>query len=40
MVCISVLKRGQYGEVCVFVSTLCKYDLRMGDLFVRSCARV
>ena len=30
MVYISVLQRRQYGEV-VFVSTLCKYDLRKGD---------
>ena len=26
------------GEVCVFTSTLCKYDLRKGDLFVLSWA--
>ena len=25
---------------CVLVSTLCKYDLRKGDLFVLSWARV
>ena len=28
MVCISISQRGQYDEVCVFASTLCKYDLR------------
>ena len=22
------------GEVCVFAVTLCKYDMRKGDLFV------
>ena len=33
MVCVSILQRGQYGEVCVFASTLCRYDLRNGDLF-------
>ena len=38
--CVSILQMEQYGEVCVFVSTLCKYDLRKGDLFVLSCARV
>ena len=26
--CVSVLQRGQYGEMCVFASTLCKHDLR------------
>ena len=40
MVCVSVLHRGQYGEVCVFASTLCKYDLRKGDLFFLSWARL
>ena len=29
-----VLQRGQYGEVCVFASILCKYDLRKGYSFV------
>ena len=28
------------GDVCVLASTLCKYDLRKGDLFVLSWARV
>ena len=40
MVCIFVLQRGQYGKVCMFASTLCKYDLRKGDLFVLSWASV
>ena len=30
----------QYGEVCVFTSTLCKYNLKKGDLLVLSWARV
>ena len=33
-----VLQRGQYGEVYVLASTLCKYDLRKGELFVLSWA--
>ena len=28
------------GDGCVLASTLCKYDLRKGDLFVLSWARV
>ena len=28
------------GNVCDLESTLCKYDLRKGDLFVPSSARV
>ena len=40
VVCVSVLHKWQSGEVCVFTSTLCKYDLRKGDLFVLSWARV
>ena len=35
-----VLQRGHSGDECGLASTLCKYDLRKGDLFVRSCARV
>ena len=35
-----VLQRGNSGDVCVLVSTLCTYDLRMGDLFVLSWTRV
>ena len=31
---------GQSGDGCVLASTLCKYDLRKGDLFVLSWARV
>ena len=32
MVC--VLQRGHSGDECHLASTLCKYDLRKGDLFV------
>ena len=32
--------RGHSGDGCVLASTLCKYDLRKGDLFVLSWARV
>ena len=38
MVC--VLQRGNSGDGCDLVSTLCKYDLRKGDLIVLSWARV
>ena len=31
---------GHRGDECVLASTLCKYDLRKGDLFVLSWARV
>ena len=35
-----MLQRGQSGNGCDFSSTLCQYDLRKGDLFVLSWARV
>ena len=35
-----MLQRGHSGDGCDLASTLCKYDLRMGDLFVLSWARV
>ena len=35
-----MLQRGHSGDGCVLASTLCKYDLRKGDLFVLSWARV
>ena len=38
--CVWVLHRGHSGDGCDLVSTLCKYDLRKGDLFVLSWARV
>ena len=31
-----VLQRGHSGDGCDLPSTLCKYDLRKGDLFVLS----
>ena len=42
MVCVvSVgVAEGYCGDGCDFTSTLCKYDLRKGDLFVLSWARV
>ena len=35
-----MLQRGHSGDGCVLSSTLCKYDLRKGDLFVLSRASV
>ena len=35
-----VLQRGNSGDGCDLASTLCKYYLRKGDLFVLSWARV
>ena len=40
MSCVWVLQRGQSGDGCDLASTLCKYDLRKGDLLVLSWARV
>ena len=37
---MSVLQRGNSGDGCDLASTLCKYDLRKGDLFVLSWATV
>ena len=37
--CMSVTE-GHSGDGCVLASTLSKYDLRKGDLFVMSWARV
>ena len=34
-----VWKRGHSDDGCDLASTLCKYDLRKGDLFVLSWAR-
>ena len=34
MSCVWMLQRGHSGDGCVVASTLCKYDLRTGDLFV------
>ena len=38
--CVWVLHRGHSGDVCDLASTLCTYDLRKGDFFVLSWARV
>ena len=35
-----MLQRGHSGDGCDLASTLCKYNLRKGDLFVLSWARV
>ena len=35
-----MLQRGQSGVVWFNASTLYKYDVRKGDLFVLSCAKV
>ena len=40
MSCVWILQRGHSGDGCVLASTLCKYDLRKGDLFVLSRTRV
>ena len=40
MSCVCMLQRGHSGDGWVLASTLCKYDLRKGDLFVLSWARV
>ena len=39
IVCVDVTE-GYSGDGCVLASTLCKYDLRKGNLFVLSWARV
>ena len=40
ILCVSVLQRGHGGDGCDLALTLCKSDLRKGDLFVLSWARV
>ena len=35
-----MLQKGHSGDGCDLASNLCKYDLRKGDLFVLSWARV
>ena len=37
---VLMLQRGHIGDGCVLASTLCKYDLRKGDLFVLNWVRV
>ena len=34
MLCMSVLQRGHSDDGCDLESTLCRSDLRNGDLFV------
>ena len=33
MSCVWILQRGHSGGGCDLASTLCRYDLRKGDLF-------
>ena len=33
-VSVTVLQRGHTGDGCYLALTLCKYDLKKGDLFV------
>ena len=41
MICVVfVLQRGYSGNGCDLASTLCMFDMRKGDLFVLSLARV
>ena len=35
-----MLQKGHSGDGCDLASALCKYDLRKGDLYVLSWARV
>ena len=35
-----MLQRGNSGDVCYLALTLCKYDLRRGDFFVLSWAKM
>ena len=40
VLCMRVLQRGHIGDGSDLTSTLCKYDLRKGDLFVLSWTMV
>ena len=40
MLCVWMSQRGHSGDGCDLASTLCKYVLRKGDLFLLSWARV
>ena len=40
MSCVWVLQRGNSGGGCHLVSTLCKHDIKKGDLFVLSWPRM
>ena len=35
-----MLQRGHSGDGCDLASTLCKYDLGKGDLFVLCCVEL
>ena len=35
MSCLWLLQRGHSGDGCDLASTLCKYDLRKGDVWWR-----
>ena len=37
---VCALQRGHSGDIGDLASTLCKFDLRKGDLFLLSWARV
>ena len=39
-VCVWMLQRGHSSDGCDLASTLCKYDLRKGNLFVMSWTKV
>ena len=42
MCCVSCgceLHRGQFAVGCVSGVILCRYSCRIGDVFVRSCAK-
>ena len=36
MMCVDVTEGKLCGDGCVLASTLCKYDLRKGDLIILS----
>ena len=40
MSCVWVLQRGHSGDGCDLATNLCKYDLRKGNLFDLTSARV
>ena len=40
MSCVWMPQRGHSGDQCVLASTLFKYDLRKGDLFALSWAKL
>ena len=40
MLCVCMLQRGHSGDECDLASTLCKYDVREGNLLVLTWAMV